>query len=120
MSDIKFYINKNDKTKFIAAHTSLDKEDYLELKANISDGAKEKHVPQYEIKEDKIEVRVGSTLHPMSEEHYIMWIALVHNNQINMIKLKPTDEPVVIFDYFKDSEIYAYCNLHGLWKNIIK
>ena len=29
--------------------------------------------------------------------------------------LKPTDEPIAEFDY-SNGTVYAYCNLHGLWK----
>ena len=47
-----------------------------ELKANTTDGAVEKHVPVVNIDGNKVEVVVGSTLHPMVEAHYIQWIYL--------------------------------------------
>lgn len=37
----------------------------VELTANTTDGAMEKHVPVAEIKEGKLEVTVGSVEHPM-------------------------------------------------------
>ena len=40
-------------------------------------------------------------------------------NKIVKYLLKPNDEPKAIFDYEKDSTIYAYCNKHGLWKKEI-
>ncbi len=86
------------------------------LKANTTDASLEKHVPSCIVKEKKLEVTVGEVAHPMTEEHYIMWIALVKGNKIVRYNLKPIDEPKVIFDYEENSTIYAYCNLHGLWK----
>ena len=121
MSNLKFYQNKNDKTNFIVSNGDLVKDgDYIELKANSVDAAVEKHVPVYEIVGDKINVTVGSTVHPMSDEHYIMWIALVNDTEVKMVKLKPSDSPVATFPYIKGSEIYAYCNLHSLWKSTVE
>ena len=87
-----------------------------EEKANVVDASTEKHVPSYEIKGDMIEVQVGEVEHPMTQEHYIMWIALVSGNKMEKVLLTPDDKPVAKFHYEKDAEIYAYCNLHGLWK----
>ena len=41
-----------------------------ELKPNTVDASAEKHIPTYEVKGDKIFVRVN---HVMEEEHYIEW-----------------------------------------------
>lgn len=56
----------------------------------------------------------------MEEEHYIIWIALVHDNEIVKVELKPNDKPEAVFPYISNAEIYAYCNLHGLWKTDLK
>ncbi|MBR4618853.1 MAG: desulfoferrodoxin [Bacilli bacterium] len=118
MNSLKFYRNKNDKNNFIASNGDLVKEgEYIELKPNSIDLISEKHVPIYEVVGDKIKVSIESTIHPMSDEHYIMWIALVNDNDIKMVKLKPSDNPIATFPYINESEIYAYCNLHSLWKN---
>jgi superoxide reductase len=87
------------------------------MDANIKDAAVEKHVPFLERINDSIMVRVGEVIHPMSDEHYIMWVAQVSNNKVNKVYLKPGDEPVVEFPYIVGSIVYAYCNLHGLWVN---
>lgn len=117
-SNLKFYRDKNDKSKFIVSNGDLQKEgDYIELKANSVDASFEKHVPVCKVEDGKVTVTVGSSIHPMLDEHYIMWIAIVHDDNVKMIKLKPNDQPIVVFDYLGESEVYAFCNLHGLWKN---
>ena len=90
------------------------------LVANTVDAAVEKHVPVYEVVDNELVVTVGEVEHPMSEEHYIMWILLVTDNRSYRVELKPNDKPVVKLPYVDNSTLYAYCNLHGLWKNEIK
>ena len=113
------YFYKEKETNNIV-YTFNDKEimssDFTQLRANTTDGAHEKHVPVYRIENNKIIVTVGEVLHPMTSEHYIMWIALVTENSVNFIKLEPNSKPMAEFDYISNSTIYAYCNLHGLWK----
>lgn len=90
-----------------------------ELVPNTVDAAQEKHVPVYEVKENKVIVSVGSTLHPMEEKHYIEWIAIETDKGNQRKCLKPGDEPKACFALCEGEnvkEVYAYCNLHGLWK----
>ena len=47
-----------------------------ELRANDTDGAKEKHVPDVKVEDGVVKVQVGSVAHPMLDEHYIVFIAL--------------------------------------------
>ena len=89
-------------------------EQMKKLVPNMVDAASEKHIPQYEIVENEIVVRVN---HVMEEEHYIEWIALVSDNRIGKKFLLKGDNPVVTFPYIKGSTIYTYCNRHGLWSN---
>ena len=94
-----------------------------ELVANTVDAAKEKHIPVYVKEENKIIVTVGEVNHPMQEEHYIEWILIKTNKGISKKDLKPNDKPEASFilcDDEKLEEVYAYCNLHGLWKNEVK
>lgn len=80
----------------------------------------EKHIPVYDVKENKVYVTVGSVIHPMVEEHYIEWI-FIQTKEGNQSKvLKPNDEPKVCFALCEGDEVeavYSYCNLHGLWVN---
>lgn len=90
-----------------------------ELVANTSDGATEKHVPVCEVKDGKVYVQVGSVAHPMTEEHYIMWVYLRTNLGGQRKALAPGQEPKVVFALTEGEEpleVFEYCNLHGLWK----
>ncbi len=90
-----------------------------ELIPGTTDAAVEKHVPEYEVKDGVVEVVVGAVEHPMVEEHFIEWI-LVQTNKGNQRKeLKAGEAPKACFALCEGEEVeavYAYCNLHGLWK----
>ena len=94
-------------------------EEMNELVPKTADSAVEKHVPVVEVEGNLVKVTVGSTLHPMAEEHSIQWIAL-ETEQGGQIKyLKPGQEPVAVFSLTPGDKVvaaYEYCNLHGLWK----
>ena len=90
-----------------------------ELIPGTVDAAKEKHVPVYITEKNKVNVTVGEINHPMQEEHYIEWISIQtkYGNQIK--KLKAAEKPEACFalcDGDSIEAVYAYCNLHGLWK----
>lgn len=85
--------------------------------ANSVDAAFEKHVPKYEVNDEKIKVIVN---HVMEEEHYIEWIAMVSEERVCKKILKPGDIAEVCFKYIPGSKIYAYCNKHELWSNEVK
>ena len=77
------------------------------------------HLPVVNIIGNKIEITVGSILHPMTEAHLIGAIVLVTTNKVYITNLKSTDKPLTNFileDGEKPIEVYEYCNLHGLWK----
>lgn len=93
-------------------------EPMVELKANTTDAATEKHVPVIEIVGDKVSVSVGSVVHPMEAAHYIQWIAIETNRGVYRKNLNPDEEPKATFVLSDEKLIaaYEYCNLHGLWK----
>ncbi len=87
------------------------------LSANTSDGAVEKHVPCVTRENGKIIVNVGSADHPMIDAHYIEWVALVSAKGFRIAELNPGEAPrVECLEDEKVEAVYAYCNLHGLWK----
>lgn len=83
-----------------------------------ADSATEKHVPVIEKIDNGYKVTVGSTIHPMLENHYIEWIELVADGISYKAFLNPGDEPIATFCVPEAKEVSAreYCNLHGLWK----
>lgn len=90
-----------------------------EIIPGTTEASLEKHIPTYTINNGIVKVNVGSVEHPMTNEHYIEWISLQTNNGNQRKLLKPSDKPYVEFLINKQDKIeaiYAYCNLHGLWK----
>lgn len=90
---------------------------------NTVDASSEKHVPVAEFGNDgELVVKVGSVAHPMTAEHYIEWIAVVSDNRVQRVNLKSGQPPEATFCTCDATELdlYAYCNLHGLWKATIK
>jgi superoxide reductase len=89
------------------------------MKAGISDGAAEKHVPVIEKTEGGYKVQVGSVEHPSTPAHYIEWIELicVECGKVQRKHLKPGDKPEAFFSTKAEHVIAReYCNLHGLWQ----
>ena len=65
-------------------------------------------------------LELGSVEHPMVEAHYIEWVSLQTKSGNQRKVLKPGDAPEVCFAISEGDEVetvYAYCNLHGLWKS---
>lgn len=89
------------------------------IKPNTTDAAKEKHVPTFEVKGNVCTVKVSTVDHPMTEAHLIEWVILATNQGSYKYNLKAGEAPVAKF-YLREGEkvefVYAYCNLHGLWR----
>lgn len=88
------------------------------LEPNTVEASQEKHLPDVTKTENGIKVQVGSVLHPMLEEHYIDFIYVKTDNggQRVALNIGQSPEAEFCFDGDKPLEVYAYCNLHGLWK----
>ena len=90
-----------------------------ELVAGTTDATVEKHVPVYTVNGNTVKVVVGSVEHPMTPEHYIEWIVLETSNGTQRKQLSPNTKPeteFAILDGETVEAVYAYCNLHSLWK----
>lgn len=88
------------------------------LEPNTVDAAQEKHVPVPEVKGSIVTVKIGSVPHPMLEEHHIEWVYLLTEQGGQRKQLQVGGAPETSFalvDGDKAVEVYAYCNLHGLW-----
>ena len=55
----------------------------------------------------------------MVEAHFIEWIVVETEKGVQRRYLKPEEKPVAEFVLSDDDSVvavYAYCDLHGLWK----
>ncbi|MDY5669275.1 MAG: desulfoferrodoxin family protein [Bacilli bacterium] len=94
-------------------------EKMMELVPGKVDASLEKHVPVVEVKDGVVEVMVGSVAHPMTEEHLIEWIVVETDKGVYRKNLKAGEAPMARFMLLDDEKVvnvYAYCNLHGLWQ----
>jgi len=120
----KFYICKHcgniiAYVKDGGARVSCCGEEMSELIPGTTDAAREKHVPVYSVENGTVNVNVGEIDHPMLAEHYIEWVSLQTKFGNQRKQLNPGDAPSVSFALSDGDEVeavYAYCNLHGLWK----
>ena len=106
---LKFY--KNEEGIIYPSVELLDKE-MMDVHKEIN----EKHTPEYEIKDNKIIVKVN---HGMSDEHYITAIVYQFCDGFMTIKLNPTDKPEVELDYHGGGILYIICNIHGVYAKSI-
>lgn len=91
-----------------------------ELEAGTTDASQEKHVPICKFENNLVSVNIGSVAHPMTEEHYIEWVALETERGLQIRHLMPNNNPEVQFAICNEENVksvFAYCNLHGLWKD---
>lgn len=88
----------------------------IKLIPNTTEAATEKHVPVIERDGNKVTVKVGEVEHPMTNEHYILFIEVITDQNVYRKDLKPGDSPVAEF-LITEENITAreYCNLHGFW-----
>jgi len=89
-----------------------------ELVPNTVEASGEKHIPAVTVEGNTVIVNVGSVDHPMQDVHYIEWVQLVTERGSQRKRLSPGESPKVVFKLEDDKPlaVYAYCNLHGLWK----
>ena len=95
-------------------------EEMKEIIPGTSDGAREKHLPVYNVNGETVTVSVGAAEHPMTSEHYIEWVCVESDEGLQFKKLNPNAVPRVSFSLSKGDKVkavYAFCNLHSLWKS---
>lgn len=91
-----------------------------EISSGKGDGAAEKHIPVYEHKDGKVSVTVGAVQHPMTPEHFIEWICLETDSGVQIKHLTPDSPAAADFYTEKNNKVkavYAFCNLHSLYKS---
>ncbi len=122
--ELKYYIcghcgNIIEKVKDAGVPVVCCGEPMQEIIPGTTDAAVEKHVPVYEVKDGLVNVTVGGVEHPMLDVHYIEWISLQTRQGSQRKYLKPGDAPKAVFALADGDEVeavFAYCNLHSLWK----
>ena len=89
-----------------------------ELVPNTVEASAEKHLPVAAVSGDRISVKVGSAPHPMEEAHHIAFVYVETERGGQRKRLKPGESPSLAFCFSDDkpAAVFAYCNLHGLWK----
>ena len=89
-----------------------------ELVPGVVEASHEKHIPVAKVEGNLVKVAVGSVEHPMAEEHSILWVALESDKGLYRKHLEVGKAPEAVFALADEKPIavYAYCNLHGLWK----
>ena len=94
--------------------------EYLEAKTNDSDYA-EKHVTVFsDTVDDGVEIRVGSQLHPMLNEHYIQFIEAISEDKNKLCRqyFTPQNPPIMVLkEKVGIQKAREFCNIHGLWEN---
>lgn len=97
-------------------------EKMTELIPNTVEASVEKHLPVVTALDNKLEVEIGSIPHPMEEAHHIdfVYVETECGGQRKILKIGHTPKAVFSFEEDKPIAVYAYCNLHGLWKTEIK
>ena len=121
---MKFYICKHCGsviTKLTSSQVPVQccGENMQPLEAGVTDAAVEKHVPVVTVEGNLVKVHVGSVTHPMTAEHLIQWVAVVTDRDALIHWSHPEEAPEAVFALAEGQqvkEVYAYCNLHGLWK----
>ena len=81
----------------------------------------EKHSPAVNVNGDRVSVQVGSTAHPMENDHSINWVYMQTDRGGQRKCLCPGDKPEVEFCLCNEKPVavYAYCDKHGLWKTVL-
>ena len=76
----------------------------------------EKHVPVIEKTAGGIMVKIGSTPHPMVDDHYIVYIEIFDDGVLRRKYLGPGMAPEAFFSGASEKAVAKeYCNIHGLW-----
>ena len=93
-------------------------EEMTKLEPGVVEASHEKHIPVAKVKDNIVTVTVGAVEHPMEEEHHIVWVYLQTDRGGQRKCLEVGKAPIVSFALTDEKPIavYAYCNIHGLWK----
>lgn len=106
------------------------RDDIFAESASKSPEASVKHIPSVTVKQEcgmvpetkctDVLVRIGETLHPMEEKHFIQFIdCYIDDQYVARASLTPGVNPAIIFHLRREGKkvrIVENCNLHGYWQ----
>ncbi len=111
-----------------APKSSFKKQDAI--KTRDDEGPKEKHVPVIKISKTcglvgegctDVHARIGETIHPMEDDHFIMWVDFyVDKKWVSRAQLSPGCNPAASAHIKASSGkliVVEFCNKHGHWIN---
>ena len=123
MKNVKFYIcekcgNIVQKIEDSGVNVVCCGQKMMYLEPGVVEASREKHIPIVKKDGNDVKVIVGSVLHPMADDHHIAWVYLETDMGGQMKHLDVNASPEITFTLGDEKPIavYAYCNLHGLWK----
>ena len=76
-------------------------------------------MPAVTVEGSLVKANVGSVTHPMTAEHFIQWVVVETDREALIHWFHPDEAPEAVFALAEGQTakaVYAYCNLHGLWK----
>ena len=123
--DIKFYYCEECQNLVVVLNDSgvpmkCCGQPMIELVPNTGNASPEKHLPILKLDGTQAVVTVGTEEHPMDSNHFIEWIALQTGQSVQCKPLSPDIPPSQTFHLCPGvsvEAVYAFCNLHGLWKS---
>lgn len=91
------------------------------LVPNTAEASAEKHLPLVAAADGGIDVQIGAVPHPMEAKHHIEFVYVETGAGGQRKRLNAGDGPAASFRFAADKPVavYAYCNLHGLWKTFL-
>lgn len=91
----------------------------VELQPNTTDAAVEKHVPVIVRDGNKVTVKVGEVPHPMSPDHYILFVELLAGDTVIRHDFKEGDTAAeavfMVENHNTELKAREFCNKHGFW-----
>ena len=89
------------------------------LEPNTVDAATEKHVPVIERDGNIVTVKVGEVAHPMTPEHYILFVEVIAGDKVYRHDFQAGDTVAEAKFCIAETDLVAraYCNLHGFWSS---
>lgn len=88
---------------------------------NLTDSER-KHIPYISSQGTTVTVSCGyGIVHPMTEEHYIIYFELFQNGEsIGKVMRKPGEKASATFEVknLENLSAHAFCNTHGIWASL--